>query len=839
MIFFKWIFSEIKNSKSFTFIFLFNMSLGLCGFIALDGFKNSVSTTIRDKSKVILGADLSLNARRPITDAERALVLKLAPQSQTSQNIEIFSMIATKDGRSLLSQIKAIETGFPFYGTIELEQGQQDLKSSQVWVYPEVLAQMDLKLGDPLFIGDKSFKISGVITNDPAAGFSTSMAPRVYISYADVKDTGLLKVGSLARYAQVYKMPELSAQKLQALRDEVFQSAKDADLQVYTHQTSSEQLGRLLGYLNDFLGLTSLVALFLSSIGTGFLAYSFLRKKTKEMAILISLGLPHSQTFLFVLLHIMLLGLISAIISLLLAVGLLPLLNSLTRGLIPFDIDFYVDLRTVAFALLIGIGGGVLIVLPFLLQMRGLRPSLLFSQQRESHSRWDIWSLLGFVPVFSAFFILSIFQTQSLRIGLIFYGAFMGSGLVFFALSYTFLWVLSKFKISRPLTVSWALRDLTRHRLVSVTAFLTLGLGIMMMNVIPQIQASLQEELKAPEHSKLPSLFLFDIQQEQVDPLKKILEKNQVTLNDLSPLVRARLLTVNGESFDKGQGSGNSKKSYKESQEAEFRNRGFNLSYREGLSSSETLVSGELFSKNTSDLAQISVETGFADRLHLKIGDILVFDIQSIPVSGKIVNLRKVKWTSFQPNFFIIFQPGFLNDAPKTFLATLPRLPLNKKMDLQNQIVRELTNVSLIDVTRTMERISQIIRQMSWALQFMSLLNVLVGLVVLYSLANHQARERQTDIGLLKALGASFSNIQNSFLLQFLFIALASGFIGVLGSFAVSFLFSKLLFENVWIFDGQSPVIILGVTLLSSAFVTLLAIRQSLSTSPQKLLSES
>ena len=181
-----------------------------------------------------------------------------------------------------------------------------------------------------------------------------------------------------------------------------------------------------------------------------------------------------------------------------------------------------------------------------------------------------------------------------------------------------------------------------------------------------------------------------------------------------------------------------------------FRNRGFNLSYRKELSESERIVQGKEFSgvfdESKGDLAEISVEKRFAKRLGFKMGDVLKFDIESIPIEGKIVNIREVKWTSFQPNFFVQFQPGVLEMAPKTFIATIPSLPLEKKHHIQDRLVRELPNISMVDVSRIVKRINEIIEQMSWALTFMSILCLFSGFVVIFSIANHQARTRRWEI---------------------------------------------------------------------------------------------
>ncbi|EQC52317.1 FtsX-like permease family protein [Bacteriovorax sp. DB6_IX] len=142
-----------------------------------------------------------------------------------------------------------------------------------------------------------------------------------------------------------------------------------------------------------------------------------------------------------------------------------------------------------------------------------------------------------------------------------------------------------------------------------------------------------------------------------------------------------------------------------------------------------------------------------------------------IPVEGVVIGLRDIRWTSFQPNFFIQFQPGVLEMAPKTFIATLPSMSQESKEKIQDTLVDQLPNITMINVTSLVERISSMMNQMAWALKFMSLLCLLAGMVVIYSIANHQARSRRWDIGLLKSLGAGFQLIKRQFLWQFAIIS--------------------------------------------------------------------
>src|SRR5690606_2017992 len=118
--------------------------------------------------------------------------------------------------------------------------------------------------------------------------------------------------------------------------------------------------------------------------------------------------------------------------------------------------------------------------------------------------------------------------------------------------------------------------------------------------------------------------------------------------------------------------------------------------------------------------AELSVEVRFAERMGFHVGDILTFDVQGVEVEGEIINLRSVKWTSFQPNFFILVQGGVLNEAPKTFIAAIPFLAEDKRSALQNQIAISFPNVSVIDVVRTVDDVLKTAEKMSWSLELMA-----------------------------------------------------------------------------------------------------------------------
>ncbi len=364
---------------------------------------------------------------------------------------------------------------------------------------------------------------------------------------------------------------------------------------------------------------------------------------------------------------------------------------------------------------------------------------------------------------------------------------------------------------------------------------MAIGLGSVLINFLPQIQRNIESEITLPQVSHVPSLFLFDIQEEQISKLKEI----GSSLMQISPLVRARLLNVSGKPFERSTGE-SSLSTREEEQETRMRNRGINLTFRDKFSESETLVAGLPFqgryeeAKNV--LPEISVEQRYAKTLGVGLGDVLGFDVQGIPVNARITSLRKVKWTSFQPNFFIEFQPGVLEDAPKTYIAAMEKLSFVERARIQNLLVEQFPNVSVIDVSTVIERMLELFEQMSWALRVMAVFSVFTGMVVLFSIVRHQAQSRKSEIQLLKLLGGNLRLIATTQWIEFGGMGFFAAVFGVVLSLGLSWVISIFLFDSFWSFSILLPIVtVAGITFLT-LLTTTIAVRSTLTEKPVSLL---
>lgn len=831
---------ELLRSWRFGVFFIFNLSLGLTGFVSLQAFNAALENQIQANAKSILSADLAVSARREISDDElQKMRAVLPPGTEESKVYEFFAMLSSKKG-SRLVMVKAIDQAYPFYGGLELASGvtihqespKEIISDAKVWIYPELKSQLGLDVGDEIKIGRLELKVSDLIKKDETQTFrAASLAPRVYLNRDLLAQSGLLQFGSTFSLAYLMKIPSKTAEG--PLREALLTALPDPQISVETPESAGEDSGRQLGYLSDYLGLVSIVALFMSALGAAYIYRLFLSTRMREIAILRTLGLQSGQAVSVYILQASMLGLLATIPTLLLSNLILPLLSKLLSSFTPFDLQPTVSFTAILICLVMAVFGSFIVSLPFLVKIFDLKAAKLFSEEKFAVGEGDnrIWT---FFPALVLFFFLSVYQSHSWKTGSLFVGSMIGVIVVLIAVGFATIKLSGNFKFVNNWFLKFSFLSLSRRAGASLAIFVALGLGALLINILPQLKNSLQSEFQIEGQGKIPSLFMFDIQDEQMPGVEKLLAQHQVTPLGVSPLVRARILKVNGQEYER-QIEGKGFKTREEEREARFRNRGVNLSYRETLSNSEVLVEGRPFSgvfdANSGRRPELSVEYKFAERMNLHVGDVLIFDVQGVEVEGEIVNLRKVKWTSFQPNFFILLQPGVLNDAPKTFIAAIPYLADDRRAALQNEFAQQFSNVSVVDVVRTVDDVLKTAEKMSWSLELMAGLALLTGYIVLFSIVRSQIKLRRWELNMLKILGASWRGVAGFILTEFAYLAFLSALAGALLSILVSYSLNAFLFEGdfklSWTQPMISVLIITGLSLLISFLASLDIVKES------------
>lgn len=859
MILFKLALKEIYNNKRFTFIFVFSLFLGLFGLVTVNALKTSIQLTMNSKSKGLIASDISVGARRHLTPEENKILDEALPSgSQSSRITESFTMVSGPQ-ISRLVELKVIEASYPYYGEIRLnKQGlvvsgtaKDIIQSPKIWMYPELLLQLDLKVGDSIKIGKQNFTISDEVIGDSSAiGNGFSFAPPVYIGSEFYQKTGLSQFGSTGYHSRLIQLP--SHIDVEKLADDINQKLNDPGIQVTTGKNASDQFARLLNYLNDYLSLSALVALMLTAIGQGFLFRNYLTKRTKDIAIFKSLGLSPSRIFIFYTLQILIFSTLALIPTFVSSLFVLPLLEKPLYLMLDSEVNLQLSLPVLFFATLTSSGFSLLITGPLTLNALRLKPKDILSKSSGAEAHSYFRNFLFYLPALVTFWIMSIVLSNSIQTGSLFFAIyFLSLGLLFlvghFSITILANQLLKNAGHSGLSLLNISLKHLVREKFATLSVFVAISLGVLLANLIPQLELSLQNEINPPNPESQASLFMFDIQEDQKEDLEGHLDKMGFSPMIISPMIRARLSEVNSLAFEKSlaRGTGWTRE---EETENRFRNRGFNITYRDTLSESEILISRKSTRKELDGRAsdtttdskyypEISLETRFAKRLNLSLGDILTFDIQGVPVSGEVTSLRKIRWTSFQPNFFIQFNSDTLKDAPKTYLLTMPQMDVKSKIEIQQSVVRKFPNISIIDITRLIEKLNDIVRQISVALKAMSWLALFVSVFILLSINYQQTDERQNEVSLLKTLGASRQQVRFIFFLEFLIVLITALFFGALLSFAAAWFVVKFIFDSTLFLNLQSPLLFSTLIIFISTWIAYLIMQGTLNKKPKDLLS--
>ncbi|MBT4287491.1 MAG: FtsX-like permease family protein [Deltaproteobacteria bacterium] len=805
-------FKELKNNKSFSIFFILNLSIGLIGFIVLSSFSVSLHNHFQINLKELLTADMVVYSNRPLKKEAIEIVDQvLGPDKQESRVITFYSMLA-HDQHTRLAEVYAIDSAFPLYGQFALENSGSDSVNNisqklhgqpGAWMTKDTAQSMQLQIGSKVKLGKKEFILNDYVAKDRLTTVTNiGIAPRIYVGMNQLKDTGLLDFGSRIAYQRYFRFPLNT--NVKSLITELTETAKITfkddvrPFRVMGTERVNRNLNRIITHFTSYMGLIGIIALFLAGIGAGYLFRNYFRKKQREIAILMSLGASRYQTYLVFITQIAFLGMLASLLSLLTSIFFLPILPFILRGIIPSDLDVTIGATIIARTFILGALGCLVFCIPTIINIHRLKPLTLLQNghsQTKQDTKYSVLRIVSFFPAILLFWLLAVQQTNSFERGSIFLGGFIGVSIILSVFGILFFYICKLLSNSTNTFLRIAFRNLYRNKASTFSCFIAIALGAFLINIIPQLQNGLQEEISRPSGLSLPSFFLIDIQPEQLEPLQSYLKNQDVKLSNVSPMVVGVLEKVNGQSITETYHEGNERR--------RNRRRERNLSYRMELDASERIISGvplttEIYDFETQKPAEVSIAQGFAEHDNLKIDDLLEFDVQGITIMAKIVNLREVRWNSFRPNFYILFQNGVLNEAPKTFIASIPKMNSSNKSKIQNGIVKRFPNISMINISELVDQILGIADKVVFAINFMAYLSIFTGIMVVFSIARYEALRRGKEMNLLKILGASFKDIRSIISIEFGFLGFMATFFAIFLSLAASYILSYLFFNKLW-----------------------------------------
>jgi len=804
-------------------------ALGLSVFLVVDGLSKNFQEEIRFKSKELLEGDLRINARRPFTDKEERIIDSLVPAGSRSAQVWGFlSMLRaqppaqpdTAGALSRLVQVKAISPEYPligafkFAGAASRDTSQDtsngnhagrgvDLKSGEILFPPELFLALKVHVGDTVRLGVKDFVIKAEYLQKPGGNFEFwEMGSRVYIPLADMAATGLEQKGSRIFRYRFYVLPPGADPK--SLAAGLERALPDPEIEVAAYTDSGSDLSRSFHMVTAFLKMLSLSAFLLAAVGAAFFFRHHLVGERRTVAILATLGASRRKIVGIYIAQNLFLSALAAVTGMLLArlwsQGLPLLIYHLYKVELPSSLPW----STLGLGIFLAVCTSLLFGVTAFAGLGRIPPATLLKPLDAAPLGMAARAGL-FLAQGAFFFGLAMWDSRSWTLSALSVGSMGASFLLLGALGWLAFEVLWMLRSRLGYALRIVLGSIRWGREKSLLAFAALGFVSFSVSLVPQLQSLILNEISVPKGRVIPQLFLFDIQEEQLQGLSDLIKSRGQILAQTSPMIRVRLEKVNGIPFrrDDASKAKEGRETLEDRNRRQFRNRGFNLSYRDTLSDAEKVVAGKWWHGPVAEgaLPELSLEKDFAKRLKLKLGDTLVFDVQGVEAEGRITSLRQVRWASFQPNFFALFQPGALEDAPKTFLGTVKEIPTVEAEDLQNRVSAAFPNVTLLNLKDVIGRTIETLDKLAWLVRFLSGFALLIGLAILWLIVDALVSENQRTVLLLRALGEPRAKLARLFLLHYAGFCTAAGLTGYALSLIAAWVINLVVWQVPWVPD--------------------------------------
>lgn len=801
---------DARSNKKKLLVYISAIVIGVAAQVAITSFRDSLNHTINSQAKELLGADLEVEKdNQPFDEEEMAYLDSLG--GQQSAMVEFASMVLLPEsGGTRLAEIRALEGGFPFYGTMQtLPAGaaQTFQQQGKALVDRTLMTQFGTQVGDSIKVGSVTFEIAGAIEKIPGEAAAASMiGPRVYIPRSSLEATNLVQRGSRIEYKLYFKFEE---ERDMAAFEESFRPwAREHDIGYDTVRERKEEIGEATNNLAKFLNLVGFVALLLGGIGVASSIHVYIKQKIDTAAVLRCMGASSNQTMSIFLIQALVLGFGGALAGSLLGIGVQYLLPGIIADFLPVDVELTISWLSIAVGLLTGTGVALVFALMPLLSLRKASP--LYTLRSIDHALTDLlsrstkWSIYGLIALTVAGY-ASLITQDPIAGGLFTLGMGFAIGMLFLV-ARGLMWLVRRFFPTHwPYVWRQGLANLYRPNNQTATLLLSLGLGMLLVSTLFFSQDMLMSQLNFASRDDAPNLIFFDIQPDQNRGINDIIRGNDAPVLQNVPMVTMRLDSLRGRSVEAIR------------EDTTVRNvrgwalrREYRSTYRDSLIDSETLLKGEWIGRVENNEAPVPVSAArqIAEDLSAEIGDTLTFDVQGVPVQAYIASIREVNFQRVQPNFFMLFPAGVLESAPQIFV-TVTRVPDRETSAMiQQQVVREFPNVSAIDVSLILQTINEFIDKISFAIQFMALFSIITGLIVLASSVATSRYQRIRESVLLRTLGASKQQIIKILSVEYLFLGLLASLTGLLLSLGSTWLLGYFYFDLTFVPNGW--VIVLG-----------------------------
>lgn len=758
-------------------IFSLAIVSGIAALVAIHSLKASVESGIERQAKSLLGSDLQISSRQPIAEADISRLAERATRLSRETSFSSMLYFPSADAARLV-QVRGLAGDYPFYGIVQTTPADawERLRSEPgVLLEPALLDQFHAKIGDRVKLGAIELPILGVV-NKPAPRSSrfSGFAPEAYVRLSDLDRTGLLGTTSLAFYHLHLEMPPgvAESENKSALRA----AFPDTTWRMETPEDRRENLGDALDHFQQFLGMIALAALVLGAIGVAGAVHAHVSRRVPTVAILRCLGCPGDLAFGIYFAQAAALGLLGAALGAGVGVALHVGVLAFFRENMPVAVSPAPEWRIVAQTTAAGFAVCCGFALIPLLRVRRISPA---SALRDGAGLRDPAGALRAWPVYLLLAALLVLlgmlnasdpkRAAGMVAGLV--AAFgilaaVARGLVFTARHVV--------RPAWPYLLRQGISNLHRPHNQTLLFLLSLGLGTFLLLTILLARNLIAERLTISQFDESPNIYLVDVQPDQLAGVTALVRNQGLPVLESAPMVTMRIESVRGVPVRDLEKKGEVPRW--------VLRREFRSTWRAELNATETLAAGKWFTRvpDPAGPVPLSLETKLAGDLGVAVGDEITLDVQGVPVRAQVTSLRDVDWTRFNLNFFMVFPPGVLEDAPGFHVVTTRVPPEISSGELQRRLVRQFPSVSAIDLTLILETVRGIVEKISRVISILAGCTVLAGLPILIGTLLNGRDARLRESILLRTLGASARQVRTILLFEYATLGALAALAGIL-----------------------------------------------------------
>jgi len=819
---------ETRASWQRLIFFFICIAVGVAAIVALSSVIRSVRDVLGGEARSLIAADALIATTRDWTpEARGTLDRRLAEAGATArtETIETPTMVRPADATKVAArmvELKAIQPGFPLYGSLTLEGGQPYshslLEHHGALVRPELLSALGVKVGDSLAIGTTTFVIRGVVANEPGRNLGAfSLGPRVFVDFEDMPSTTLLVFGSRARRVVLARVPD---DHLDAMVTAINQDFSEDYINARSYRATDDAIGRDFDRSENYLSLVGLIIVILGGIAVSSVTRVFVLQKIRAIAVLKCLGATSGQIMAVYLLQVVSLGLVGSVLGVAiarLALAGIPLALGPSSTSLLAEVHYSINWRIAVQGITIGALVSLLFSLVPLLEVRLVKPSLLLRDETSRPGR-DPARIAAMVFVSAALIAVAAWQAASLRVGVVVCLGFAALALVLLLAGRLLVRVISPMATAPSFPLRHAVLHLSRPGNQTRVILLAVGLGAFFIVGVRSLQASLLDEFNIQVSADSADMFLLDVQRNQVDGMRRFLADpaNGTGTSRLIPVLRARITGVSGrvttlESFEDVRARGSLA-------------REFTVTYRDHLEANERVIECTFWTGPSTE-AEVSVEKELHERFAISVGDVVRFDILGRTINARVSSIRDVDFKDARAGGFVfVFRPGVLEQAPQTYISPLKGPDAaSARAKFQHDLVEKFPNVSVIDFHEILATIRDVMSKVTLAITVVGGLVLFSGALILIGAVAMTKFQRVYEAAVFKTLGANTSTITKMLLLEYGVLGLLAGTVGSTGAIALTWGVSRYALDIPWKVFPVEHVAGVGLTTALVAIIGVLS----------------